>query len=345
MSTINAVFEGGGVRGIGHVGAIQATEEKYDLKAPQLYGNVAGTSAGAVIASLLACDYDGDELETLMRNTNYSCFADNSWEQKMPFIGAVLGIVFEKGMHKGEYLLHWLNARYAKNRGASASEFTFKELKNEDGSYRLQVVASDITRGKMIILPRDIVAYEGYNTPDDLPVALAVRMSASIPFYFDPIKLKLKATGQDCFIVDGGLLSDYPLEIVNNGEQCTLGYRLVGPTDGKPEKIVGPVDMLEALFNTMLTAHDNLYIEDHKFRNTIAIETFGTIGNQPVVIEGTDFGISPAELNLLHGNGRKAAQKFFSNWNISKCKPIEPQDPNAPNASRRAHLAVSYPQG
>lgn len=46
---IDGVFEGGGVRGIAHVGAICALNERgYSFE------RVAGTSAGAIIAALLA---------------------------------------------------------------------------------------------------------------------------------------------------------------------------------------------------------------------------------------------------------------------------------------------------
>lgn len=45
----DAVFEGGGVKGIGLVGAIAVAEEK-----GYRWVNVAGTSAGAIVAALLA---------------------------------------------------------------------------------------------------------------------------------------------------------------------------------------------------------------------------------------------------------------------------------------------------
>ena len=45
----DAVFEGGGVKGIGLVGALKAFEDDgYEWK------NIAGTSAGSIIAALLA---------------------------------------------------------------------------------------------------------------------------------------------------------------------------------------------------------------------------------------------------------------------------------------------------
>ena len=54
----NAVFEGGGVRGIGHVGAVCRMEQ-----AGWQFEDTAGSSAGAIIAALLAAGYTGEELK------------------------------------------------------------------------------------------------------------------------------------------------------------------------------------------------------------------------------------------------------------------------------------------
>jgi NTE family protein len=71
MPRCDAVFEGGGVKGIGLVGAIAATEEKR-----YQFVNVAGTSAGAIIAALIAAGYGAKELREIMRSLDYSKFKD-----------------------------------------------------------------------------------------------------------------------------------------------------------------------------------------------------------------------------------------------------------------------------
>ena len=50
----NLVFEGGGVKGIAYIGAMQVLEEKGILTSVQRVG---GTSAGAINATLLALGY------------------------------------------------------------------------------------------------------------------------------------------------------------------------------------------------------------------------------------------------------------------------------------------------
>lgn len=54
--TIFLVFEGGGAKGIGHVGALRALEnEEVDIR------GVAGTSAGAIVAALVGAGYRSDD--------------------------------------------------------------------------------------------------------------------------------------------------------------------------------------------------------------------------------------------------------------------------------------------
>jgi NTE family protein len=57
----DAVFEGGGVKGIGLVGAVTVMEER-----GYRWMNLAGTSAGAIVASLLAAGYTGPELAGIL---------------------------------------------------------------------------------------------------------------------------------------------------------------------------------------------------------------------------------------------------------------------------------------
>ena len=56
----NLVFEGGGVKGIAFVGALQQLY-KHNLLTNIV--NVAGTSAGSGVATLFACGYNTDELK------------------------------------------------------------------------------------------------------------------------------------------------------------------------------------------------------------------------------------------------------------------------------------------
>ena len=307
---VDAVFEGGGVKGIGLVGAVAVTEEKgYEFE------NVAGTSAGAIVAALIAAGYEANKLREIIQNLDYNQFKDKGMVDKIPFIGFALSLGFEKGIYEGEFLENWLRDLLGKAPSKPIRTFGDLRTNHEEAKYRykLQLIAADISRGRMLVLPRDIGDY-GIE-PDDLDVAKAVRMSMSIPFFFEPVIVK-DANGRDCYIVDGGVLSNFPVWIfddeTDNPPWPTLGYKLVEPDSGQPNRINGPITLFAALFNTMMDAHDARYIEDADFVRTIPIPTLG--------VRTTEFDLSYKRSENLYESGRKAAETFFQHWDFEKYK-------------------------
>ena len=67
----DGVFEGGGVKGSALIGALKRLEE-----ANVVFGRVAGTSAGAIMASLVAAGYKVDELKDIVWKKDFNDFAD-----------------------------------------------------------------------------------------------------------------------------------------------------------------------------------------------------------------------------------------------------------------------------
>jgi predicted acylesterase/phospholipase RssA len=67
----DGVFQGGGVKGIGLVGALLEFGENPKVEITE-WVNVAGTSAGSIIAALLACGKSPTELRSLLLETNFS---------------------------------------------------------------------------------------------------------------------------------------------------------------------------------------------------------------------------------------------------------------------------------
>jgi NTE family protein len=66
--------------------------------------------------------------------------------------------------------------------------------------------------------------------------------------------------------------------------------------------------MFEALFSTMLDAHDERYIEQHNRFRTIKIPTLG--------VPNTEFNL-PKEKSLeLYDSGFQASERFFKNWTM-----------------------------
>ena len=105
-------MKGGGVKGIGLVGAVAEIE-----KAGYEFVNLAGISAGAIVASLLAVDYKAAEIKTELEKLNYNNFKDEELLDKLGIIGKALSIGFEYGIYEGEYFEKWLENLLSSRRG------------------------------------------------------------------------------------------------------------------------------------------------------------------------------------------------------------------------------------
>ncbi|MEH7464225.1 patatin-like phospholipase family protein [Bacillus thuringiensis] len=296
---IDGVFEGGGVRGIAHVGAICALEEN-----GYAWERVAGTSSGAIIAALLACGYTGKELKTIINNADYTNFLTKTWLDKIPLIGKGVNVWFKMGIYKNDFIEQWLEDLLSK-KGVTC----FSDLPNPDS---LKIIASDISNGNMVIFPDDLPHY-GFSNKN-FSIAKAARMSSTIPFFFQPVKWKTPKWKQSCYMLDGGVLSNYPIWIFdtpNIPRWPTFGFHFVkDEIQAEPVLYEEPVSMFKGLFKTMMQAHDLRYLNTEARTRTIKIPT----GN----ITSTNFNLSDEETDWLYHSGYKAAEKFLSSWNFNQ---------------------------
>ena len=73
----NLIFEGGGVKGIAYVGAMQVLEQRDILKDIRRAG---GTSAGAINALLFALGFDIPSQRQILESTEFKKFMDDSFD-------------------------------------------------------------------------------------------------------------------------------------------------------------------------------------------------------------------------------------------------------------------------
>ncbi|GAB7386809.1 patatin-like phospholipase family protein [Bacillaceae bacterium] len=295
MMWADAVFEGGGVKVLSLIGAVERLEEEgYRWK------RLAGTSAGSILASLLAAGYSASELKSLFMDLDFRQFADGIDWGCFTYVANGIRLLKGKGLYRGERLEAWLD-ELLRQKGVR----TFAGLPQE----KLQIIASDITNGKMLILPQDIEPHG--IPPAELAVSRAVRMSCSLPFFYQPVVIQTKGKGK-IFIVDGGLLSNYPIWIFDRkGEPRwpTFGFRIASRHDGKPREIRDLFSYLNALFATMLETQDMKYVDDPDAIRTIFISSLG--------IKTTQFDLRREQKLALYREGRKAAEKFLAKWDFS----------------------------
>jgi NTE family protein len=315
---VDLVFEGGGVKGIGLAGAFgYLAEQGFE---PQ---HVAGTSAGAITAALVAAGYSGEELRRLvLEEMKFKPFEDGGhW-----LVSQVAELAAHKGLHPGKYFESWMRERLEEKGITKFGQLRDPDAGDGPTEYRLQVIASDVSEQRMLVLPRDAEAHLGVD-PDELEIAVAVRMSMSIPIFFDPVVYHNPRNPHDQrLIVDGGLLSNFPIWLFDTPpgqvpRWPTFGLLLVAPnqqdplTPGPPpprtdEGKVSILGFLLAIAHTMMEAHDRLYVEQANYARTIPINTVG--------VQTTQFSIDDdPELKLkLYQSGRDAAAEFLKTWDF-----------------------------
>ncbi len=243
------VFQGGGAKGYAHLGALSAAEDR-GIE----FERVAGTSAGAIVASLVACGYTSQELYEPVGE-----FGDRGVLDVQPF--DVLGEAYrqEIGFARAEMDEIVKAARKKRPlgklrllaRGILAS-IRFRGLLTNlrrdygilptqglerwlDGLYRsklgidrtvvfddlcipLKVITADVASGHMKVI--------GEAEHSSIEVAKSVTASACFPLVFQPVDV------MDGRNVDGGLVSNLPAWIFDAERNAqteflpTFGFRL-----------------------------------------------------------------------------------------------------------------------
>src|SRR5690625_1160 len=97
----DAVFEGGGVKAIGLIGAATVAEKRgYRWK------HLAGTSAGAIIAALLAAGYTAQQLRQI-ETLDYTRFLPMTWWHRIPLVGSAARTWFKNGLYPSVEIERW----------------------------------------------------------------------------------------------------------------------------------------------------------------------------------------------------------------------------------------------
>jgi len=294
---VDAIFEGGGVRGISFVGAICCLEENnYEFQ------RLAGTSAGSIMAALLAVGYTGRELRSII-DIDYHKFLDKDRIQAIPLLGKPLGLLLENGMYQGNYIEEWMQDLLKTKRKTK-----FKDVMSFEGKSRLKIIASDITKKEIMILPDDLPKY-GVD-PMEFEIARAVRMSAGIPFFFNPLEFQYQEGAS--YVVDGGILSNFPVwifDVDRTPRWPTFGFQLVGPGSSHPS--LGRTDLLSYAFDiveAILETDQSVFMRDKDSIRTISISTLG--------IKSTDFNLSKVDSIRLYQSGFTSCKKFLKQWDF-----------------------------
>ncbi|CAG5125631.1 unnamed protein product, partial [Candidula unifasciata] len=175
---------------------------------------LAGTSAGAMTATLLAIGYDSRDLEQFFSLNLNNIFLDH----KFGYLSLLPNLLTSYGWNPGQRIYKWFGQRVFDKTGDM--DTTFKQV-YERFNRELCVVVTNLNQMTTL--------YCHPKTTPDMPVRLAVRMSMSIPGLFHAVKHTLH--GQTDIFVDGGVLCNYPIH-------CFDGWWLsMKPEDNFLEKL------------------------------------------------------------------------------------------------------------
>ncbi|HTJ52061.1 MAG TPA: patatin-like phospholipase family protein [Cyclobacteriaceae bacterium] len=314
----NLVFEGAGIRGVAYVGAIKELESRSVLAD---IDKVGGTSAGAIAALTVTLGYASSEIESIIYNTRLQKFNDGRYF----FIGGITRLNRNYGWYQGKAFTHWLEKIIYEKTGDA--EITFREL-HEMNFRDLYVTGTSLNHQKLIVF--------SYETYPNMKVKDAVRISMSIPLYFEAICIDSAGrvvngrttTGYYDIMVDGGFTGNFPISLfdsttTSNGyfqrdsNLATLGLRIDSPQQidyDTMSKGLAPIQInhfgnyISAFYNYVLENLNRTTLTQEDWKRTVSISS-GMIGARIR-------RLSVAEKNSLINNGQQAMKSFLDQSSV-----------------------------
>ena len=338
MADCFAIFEGGGAKGLAHVGVLKAAE----LRGLKFLG-VAGASAGAIIAALVAAGFKADELfdpgpsspsasPRVFAGTNWvDILGAGTWQEfkrlkaqagkVLPAKGSPsLGTAWrgwrfkrkwgarleaadkQRGFFSTAGFEVWFNGVLQAKLGIPSGAVTFDQLFKAANTIPLKLVSVDIEAQKLVTF--------SHSTSPDMAVAKAVAASISIPFFFAPTMVDGRA------MVDGGLMSNFPAWLFEAERAAsppfirTYGFTLIEEEAAvvlPPGTLQATLDYASHVLQTGVFGGQTLMNDAVEFFQIIPIKTRFKV---------LDFELTNAEKIELYGEGRQGADNYFNDHGV-----------------------------
>jgi NTE family protein len=336
MRKLNLVFQGGGVKGIAYAGVLQSLSLCTECRVV----GVGGTSAGALVAALVAIGKRGDELQQILKDPElftllesadverYSRLKDlviahkREWKDAFNDLNKIWDEYNRSGLPlmKQIRLISKLRTFQQKHKEfISQLPVIWQDVKHcwdkkgLHSSQRLREWLNKVLEGKKFADIADvdlrIVATDVKNHSYSIfisaehqgeSIAHAVHASVSIPLFFEPL-----ASGTE-YLVDGGVLSNFPKFLFAQSPYPTVGFQLT--ENIKTADCTTTLGYLTHLLGTMVAAHDKHRKAPPHFRS-YAIET-------PDYIPFDKFNLDTRDINELFYRGMAKGNSI--NWLDSK---------------------------
>jgi NTE family protein len=331
----NLAFQGGGSKALAYHGAIRVLENEGVLAGIE---RVAGTSAGATLATLLSMRLDIAEIQQIYRSFDVDEFnaalaGGHTTETGLPprFLNRLQGnissmnrLATRYGWNSLDYYYDWLQqalAPYCKNHARA----TFAQYR-EWGYRDLYIVTTNVSRRKTEV-------FCAQSTPE-VAVVDALLMSQSLPLFFEGVQFDGQRFGNGDFYADGGITLNYPLPIFDEPQYArnnrwffngvnweSLGCRLYTPENCNQERqpIGNLLTFLQSSFDALMEA------QAVAFELSLPAQA-RTINIDDCCVRTTDFSIRPApddeRYQQLVASGEAAAYQYLANYRAPMIKPF-----------------------
>jgi len=333
----NLVFEGGGVKGIAYAGALEFLDQKGDIL-PEIR-RVAGTSAGAITAAILALGARSQEIKEIVGGTDFRKFMDDSFG----LVRDTRRLLNSYGWYKGDAFAQWMRKQVYALSGVP--DMTLRELRvkaqAEPGRYReLYVIGTNLS----MQVP-ELLSHETY---PDMPVWKAVRISMSIPLFFAAV---FEYAG---VWVDGGLTWNYPIDLFDDlrfvedpsrtetytrvdyptkyhenhvYNKQTLGFRVDTEDEIRAEKegwrkppaeINHFLDYVKILVGCITEMANKSHLHQNDWHRTVFIDAGG--------VKTTEFNLPREKVDQLVENGRQGTEAYFQWFEDPNQQPLNRVD-------------------
>ena len=296
------VFCGGGVLGVGHIGALAEWEK---MGGYRNLTHVCGSSVGSIVAAAVAANASVEFMKSTLFNLDFKQFEDNS----TGFLRDLYRLVKKWGWNKGDAIKEWSENLMCELTGKH--HITMKQLYEKSHTH-LTITYWSYRYRK--------TKYIDHLTQPDMTVAEAIRMSSSIPIYYQAVWRKsLDANQREMLdaILDGGVLDNFPIRTLHSQgvpPEKILGFKLCGTEElneyeaekngeeidyGLPD---GIVHALVVLVSCMRELAMKVHVQKSDWKLTVKINVFG--------YKSTDFSMSDQDKEKIYESGRQAIRDY-----------------------------------
>lgn len=282
-------FEGGGVKSLAYIGALQCIE---DFNLHQYVKTFIGSSAGAMVSSLLAVGYSPQEVSKILYT---KCLSDYKDKKITGFLGHLFDLSTKLGYFSGKKMEKTFEKYFKKK--TKLKYLTFDDLYKFNGN-TLIISGTNLRK-------ENIEYFSRFTTPH-MRISLAIRITTAIPLLFQPVEYN------GSIYADGGLLDNFPIAYIDKlyskkkDEKKLLGFIL---EERKYQKFENP-DSLFSLMRSIINSGFNRMESINKINDDSRIIKLDTMG-----VTSVNYMVKEKDLIKLVENSYLTVLKYIQKMN------------------------------